>query len=130
MVLARRVLWFYLVMSVVFGGIYLFAPELMTRPMGIEPVAPEGFTDLRASYGGFQLGMAGFLGWCLRDPARIGAGLTAFAFLVAALAACRLFGLLVDGFTPTMTAATTFEAGLTAFTLFVRGRLGAQMASS
>jgi len=126
--LARKVLWFYIAMSVVFGSIYLLAPELMTRPMGIEPVAPEGFTDLRATYGGFQLGMAGFLWWCLRDSARYGVGLTAFAFLVAALATCRLVGLLLDGFTPTMAAAATFEAGLTAFTLFVRGRLGVEVA--
>jgi len=126
--LARKVLWFYVAMSVVFGGIYLLAPELMTRPMGIEPVSPAGFTDLRATYGGFQLGMAGFLWWCLRDPARYGAGLTAFAFLVAALATCRLVGLLVDGFTPAMAGATAFEAGLTGLTLFVRGRRGTGVA--
>jgi hypothetical protein len=128
MALARKTLWFYVWMSLVFGALYLVAPELIMRPLGVEPTAPAGLTDLRATYGGFQLGMGGFLWWCLRDPARYGAGLVAFAFLVAALAICRVIGLLVDGFTGPMAAAAVLEVGLTVFTLFVRGRLEAEPA--
>ena len=107
----------------VFGGLYLAAPTLMTRPLGIEPISASGFTDLRATYGGFQLAMAGFLIWCLRDADRVATGLVAFAFLVGGLAVCRSIGLLVDGMTAPMLAATVFEVGLTGFTLFVRARI-------
>jgi len=122
---ARKVLWFYFWMSVVFGAVYLVAPELMTKPLGIASIEAMGWTDLRATYGGFQLGMAGFLWWCLRDPLRTEAGLVAFACLVAALACGRLVGFALDGFTPAMLAAAVLEAGLTVFTLRVRGRLEA-----
>lgn len=120
---ARKVLWFYFWMSVVFGGVYLVAPELMTKPMGIASIEAMGWTDLRATYGGFQLGMAAFLLWCLQDTARTEAGLIAFACLVGALACGRVVGFMIDGFTPAMLAALVLEAGLAAFTLRVRGRI-------
>jgi hypothetical protein len=120
---ARKVLWFYFWMSLVFGGVYLVAPELMTRPLGIASIEAMGWTDLRATYGGFQLGMGAFLWWCLREPARTEAGLVAFVCLLTALACGRVVGFVLDGFTLAMFGAFVLEAGLTAFTLFVRGRL-------
>ena len=123
MELARKVLWFYVAMSLVFGGLYLLAPELMTKPLGIASIEAMGWTDLRATYGGFQLGMGAFLIWCLRDRARYGAGLVAFVCLVAALALGRVVGFVIDGFTPAMLAAGVLELGMTAFTLFVLRRL-------
>jgi hypothetical protein len=124
MALARGYLWFCVIMSVVFGGLYVVAPEAITEPMGIQAVTSAGSTDLRATYGGFQLAMAGFLLWCLRDPARIDAGLVAFAFLVGGLAVCRGVGLLIDGISSEMVGAMVMELGLAGFTLFVRARLG------
>ena len=53
MALVRKTLWFYVWMSLVFGALYLVAPELIMRPLGVEPTAPAGLTDLRATYGGF-----------------------------------------------------------------------------
>jgi len=123
MELARKVLWFYVAMSLVFGGLYLLAPELMTKPLGIASIEAMGWTDLRATYGGFQLGMGAFLIWCLRDRSRYGAGLVAFMCLVAALALGRVVGFVIDGFTPAMLAAGVLELGMTVFTLFVLRRL-------
>jgi len=123
--LARGYTWFLVIMSVVFGGLYLVAPGAIIAPMGIETTSAVGLTDIRATYGGFQLAMAGFLWWCLRDEARLATGLVAFAFLVGGLAACRITGLLLDGFTGEMAAAATLEVGLTLVTLFVRSRLEA-----
>jgi hypothetical protein len=123
MAFARKTLWFYFWMSLVFGGAYLVAPELLTKPLGIASIEAMGWTDLRATYAGFQLGMGGFLWWCLRDPSRTEAGLVAFACLVAALACGRVVGFIIDGFTTAMFAAFVLETGLTAFTLFVRNKI-------
>lgn len=120
---ARKVLWFYFWMSVVFGSVYLVAPELMTRPLGIASIEAMGWTDLRATYGGFQLGMGAFLWWCLQDPSRTEAGLIAFMCLVAALACGRVVGFIVDGFTMAMLGAFVLESGLAFFSFRVRGQV-------
>jgi hypothetical protein len=119
---ARAYLWFCFAASVVFGAAYLLAPEFMTSQMGIQPRTPAGLTDLRATYAGFQLGMAGFLWWCLRDASRYSAGLVAFACVVGGLGASRLIGLIVDGFSWEMVAATAIEAAMAGFALLTLAR--------
>jgi hypothetical protein len=121
--LARIYLWMGLVSSVVFGGAYLVAPEFVTQFSGIEHTSAAGLTDLRATYAGFQLGMAALLGWCLRDPTRYGAGLVAFACVVGGLGLTRLLGLVLDGPSLEMVIATLFEFAITGFALFTRARL-------
>jgi hypothetical protein len=121
--LARIYLWAGVVSSVVFGGAYLVAPEFVTRFSGIEHTSAAGLTDLRATYAGFQLGMAALLGWCLRDPARYAAGLVAFACVVGGLGLVRLLGLIVDGPSPEMVIATVIEFAITGLALFARARL-------
>jgi len=122
MALTRGFLWFCLVMSVVFGGIYLFDPSLMAGPMGIAATSPAGTNDLRATYGGFQLGMAAFLWWSLREPSRYGAGLVALAAVIGGLGVCRAIGLVVDGPSAGMAFATVFELGLAGVCLHLNAR--------
>ena len=50
------------------GGLaYLFAPEQLFLPLGISAGA-EGMVDLRATYGGSQIGTSLILCWCLWRP--------------------------------------------------------------
>jgi hypothetical protein len=121
--IARIYLWIALVASLVFGSVYLVAPGPVTRFAGIDHTTAAGLTDLRATYAGFQLGMAALLGWCLRDTSRYAAGLVAFACVVGALGLSRLLGLLVDGFSLEMALATGIEIAMTGFAIFALARL-------
>ena len=123
MTIARGYLWLCLVASVVFGGAYLVAPAFMTGQMGIQHATPAGLTDLRATYAGFQLGMAALLAWCLRRPSRYPAGLVAFACAVGGLGLSRLAGLIVDGFAVEMVIATGIEFAMAGFALFALARV-------
>jgi len=105
------------VMSVVFGVIYLVAPYSMTNPMGFGQLAPSALTDVRATYGGLQIGMGLFLFWCL-TPARMRAGLLFTLLSVGALAICRGIGLVIDGdVTSVLKGTIIFEGTLTLITL-------------
>jgi hypothetical protein len=122
--IARSYLWICLVASLVFGAAYLVAPAFMTGLMGIEHATPAGLTDLRATYAGFQLGMAALLAWCLRNPSRYPAGLVAFACAVGGIGLSRVIGLFVDGFAFEMAIATAIEFSMAGFALFALARCG------
>lgn len=122
MTLIRAFLWFNLVMSVFFGGLYLFDPSIMAEPMGVTSTSPAGTNDLRATYGGFQLGVGVFLWWCLRDASRHGAGLVGLAAVIGGLGACRAIGLAVDGVSGTMLGATLFELSWAGLCLYLYAR--------
>jgi hypothetical protein len=124
--IARTYLWICLVASVVFGAAYLFAPAFVVGQMGIEPATPAGLTDLRATYAGFQLGMAALLAWCLREPSRHVAGLVAFACVVAGVGLSRLFGLFSEGFSFEMAIAAGIEFAMTGVAIFALARVNAE----
>jgi hypothetical protein len=111
-----------LIASVIFGGLYLVAPSLVFGQTGIEPATAAGLTDLRATYAGFQLGMAGLLYWCLRDETRHAAALVAVACVVGGLALSRVLGLMLDGFSAEMAVAATLETALTGFAIHLLRR--------
>ena len=125
--IARAYLWICLIASVIFGAAYLFAPVLVTKQMGIEATTPAGLTDLRATYAGFQLGMAALLLWCLRDESRYGAGLVAFACVVGGIGLSRLFGLFSEGFSFEMAIAAGIEFAMTGVAIFALARVNAEI---
>lgn len=113
-------------MSVVFGAIYLFNPQSMTDPMGFGQLAPSAWTDVRATYGGFQLGMGLFLFWCL-DATRVRTGLLLTLLSVGFVAASRGIGLIIDhSMTPVLQGTIIFEATLTVISLILFLRTPAQ----
>jgi len=118
------------VSSVFFGGAYLVAPAPVMQLSGIAHTSAAGLTDLRATYAGFQLGMAALLLWCLRDPSRYGAGLVAFACVVGGLAITRLLGLLIDGLSVEMAVATTIELAIAGLAIFLRGAVERELVAS
>lgn len=85
------------IMSVVFGVIYLIAPSSMTDPMGFGILAPSALTDVRATYGGFQIGMGIFMLWCCIGSGRLYTAMFFALVSVAAIAISRAIGLAIDG---------------------------------
>lgn len=93
---ARIYLRFIGAMSLVFGAIYLLAPESMTDPTGFGALAPSALTDVRATYGGFQLGMGTFVLWAASDDRRVRLALVLVALSIGAVALSRATGLWLD----------------------------------
>jgi hypothetical protein len=77
----------------------------MAAYVAIELPEPSAVIDFRATYGGFELGLAAFLAWCLAAPdpsttpgaGRLRAGLLASALTIGGFGVTRLIGLAVDG---------------------------------
>jgi hypothetical protein len=97
MLLGRVLLWVAGVMFLGFGFGYLFAPASLAEPAGFSLLAPSALADVRATYGGFALGLAAFLIWSARVPQRMPAGLLALALIEAGVGLCRALGVLIEG---------------------------------
>jgi hypothetical protein len=121
---ARAYLYFVAAMGLFFGLWYVIAPTGMTDPTGFGPLAPNALTDVRATYGGFQIGLGLFTLWAAADPARVRMGLVLQAFTIGAIAACRLTGFAIDG-SPNgfLKSAIATEITFTAITLIALFRL-------
>ena len=79
-----------------FGVWFLIKPDALSG-VGIELTGSEARTDIRATYGGFELGVAVFLFWCAsrEDWHRI--GLIAATLFVAGFGVGRAVGILCEG---------------------------------
>ena len=84
-------------LTVAFGLAYLLSPGGMAGLAQIGTEAASARTDVRATYGGVQLGFGLYLLWASLSPARIPAALLAFGLLVGSVGGARLGGLLLDG---------------------------------
>jgi hypothetical protein len=79
-----------------FGAALLTVPSLL----GVVDLAPPSATaasDLRAVYGGIELGVGVFLGVCAGRPAWRTPGLAAMTLALGGAAVGRLLGLTLDG---------------------------------
>nr|WP_298111731.1 DUF4345 domain-containing protein [uncultured Pseudomonas sp.] len=97
MLLARVVLSLQLLAIAGLGLAYFIRPHEMTNLSGMLLMAPAAVTDVRAYYGGLQLGLAAFIGLCLARRELIAPALTLFTLLYSALALARIGGLWLDG---------------------------------
>jgi hypothetical protein len=79
----------------------LIAPAWLLSPMTVTATDPIGFSELRAMYGGLELGLAGFTGWCAATG-RVREGLLISIVTVGGLSVGRLIGVFVDGSTDPM----------------------------
>ena len=80
----------------VFGVMYLLSPMTLASKADISATA-SGMTDIRATYGGFQIGFALFLFWACTWENYIKPALIATLVIFASVGAARLFGVIVDG---------------------------------
>ena len=96
MTFGRIFLWIAAAMSLAAGGYYLVSPQAMATSAGFGDLPPGGMTDIRATYGGFQIGMGLFLVWAALDPTRIRGGLLLTLLAFGALATSRAIGVALD----------------------------------
>jgi Domain of unknown function (DUF4345) len=106
-----------------FGLAIVAAPEAVLAPVGISGTTA-GIIELRAFYGGLELGLAAFLFACAAKPAWREPGLWSVALGNGGIAAARLLGIGLTGeFTGFFAAALVWEIGFTvAALLALRGR--------
>ena len=75
-----------------FGVLFLARPEAMAKTVELQAPTPTAHTEIRAMYGGLELGIAAFLGYCALDPSRVALGLLASALLLGGIGTGRLIG--------------------------------------
>lgn len=80
-----------------FGIAFLFWPGPLAQLSGIALDAPSGFTDIRATYGGLEVGTGMFLIYCASAKYRIRIGLIACLFSLCGFGGARLLGIILDG---------------------------------
>ena len=91
----RGLLGFLAVFVVVAGIGCLLAPGSFAQQAGFS-LNSSALTEIRAFYGGLQLGIAGFLIWCLRDPGRTSTGLLLGGLAVGGAGLGRVVGMAID----------------------------------
>ncbi len=107
---------------VIFGAGYLLSPEGLMEATGLTG-SPAGVTDVRATYGGFQIGFGIFMILAASRPAFVGIALFATAIVVGSVGVGRGVGLVLDG-SPSATnvGALLFEIGIASLALWLHGR--------
>jgi hypothetical protein len=109
-VFPRVVLAAAAVLFAAFGLAFAVAPHRLAETVDITLPTNTATIDFVATYGGFEIGFAIFLFYCLMRPERVRVGLLASGWAVAGFAVTRAIGLLVvGGARPVMYGALAFE---------------------
>lgn len=110
------------VILTIFGLLYLVSPQTLTGIASIEATA-SGLTDIRATYGGFQIGFALFLFWSCRSERRLAGALMATGIVFCCVGLSRIYGIIVDGELSTFNLiGLAFEIALTVVCAFLYRR--------
>ncbi len=76
----------------------MFAPSLSAELMiGSIPTSPSAMIDMRATYGGFGLGIGVFFGVCARNMDLVFVGLGSSLAVLSGIVLGRIVGILLDG---------------------------------
>lgn len=122
--LARIFLRLMAAMSIVFGLLYVAMPGPMLDAAGFGAVLASGVTDVRATYGGMQIGVGVFMLWAAGAESRVRGGLLLVLFTVGAIGASRSIGIMLDGdFSDFHLVGLVTEVSLSIMTLIVMVRL-------
>lgn len=97
MTLARLLLLASAVIFIGVGAIFLFLPESFAHVLEITAPTAMARMDLRATYGGLELGFGIFLVICVVKRPWIRPGLVALALATGGFAFGRLVGLIAEG---------------------------------
>lgn len=94
--LAMIYLGYVVLMLLGFGLAFLLSPARMAGLVDIQAPTSSALSDIRALYGGLEIGLGLVVAWCMLDPARVRLGLGMAGVLFACVAAGRGFGMLLD----------------------------------
>ena len=94
---ARMLLFACALIFVVAGAAFLVAPEQFGKVIELSAPTAMARTDVRATYGGLELGIGIFLIICAARSEWIRAGLWALGLATGGFATGRLTGILVEG---------------------------------
>ena len=72
-----------------FGALYCVIPAQMADKVGVAMRTGAAIVDVQGIYGGLELGLGIFLGFCARDPERTRVGLLAASCALIAIALSR-----------------------------------------
>ena len=78
---------------------FLISPALLGGLVGLALQDANAFVEIRAFYGGLELGLAAFLAWASFRPVHARSALVLFAFAFGAAGAARVWGIAEFGFT-------------------------------
>ena len=94
----REKLFLYVVAGfyLLFAILYFVFPAALTEPMGLT-ASNAGLIDIRAVFGGVQLGLAIFLWWSTQADDRIYPGLLVTVLLTGGIALGRILGIILAG---------------------------------
>ena len=109
MTLARLSLGLTALVFAFFGVCFLLAPTSLMR-IGIWLTLPNSVAEIRAFYGGLEIGLAAFFFLALARPAWFVPALMLQALALGATAAARLIGIAGGGTTEVMLALAAAEA--------------------
>jgi len=93
----KGVLIFTAIIWLPYGLYCFFEPGSLAENAGVLATTPTGSTELRAMYGGLQIGIGSLAAAALWRPRLAVGALLAVAFLTAGLASTRLLGAWLDG---------------------------------
>lgn len=95
---ARLIVGFAALSFLGFGVAFLVAPDTLIASVDLSPTSPVGLTELRAFYGGLEIGLAVYLISCLLGDRRdLISGTSVTALSMGAVALARAWGMWVDG---------------------------------
>ena len=97
MIFSRTVLILAAPMFGLFGVWLMFAPEKLSEWVGIESQSPAAMTELRAFYGGLEVGLAVFFLIAGLRTRLVASGCLALAIAMLGIAVARVLGLVLDG---------------------------------
>ncbi len=108
-------LWINSVFFVVFGLSFMLAPSSSAELLiGSIPASPSAMIDMRATYGGFGLGIGVILGLCARNIDLVLVGLRSSLAIYSGIVLGRIVGIFLDG-----EPNNSIYAGLFAETVFL-----------
>lgn len=79
------------------GLVFLIAPMGPLGTLGVEEIAPEALTDIRAVYGGIELGIAAYLFSRLARIKDLHEPLLLVTLIFSGMVIARCYGMAVDG---------------------------------
>jgi hypothetical protein len=109
-----------------FGLLMLIAPAALLASIGIVLQSPEALSEIRAFYGGLEIGLGLALLFCLIQPGMLRQGLALSALCYGSVALCRAGAMLFDGSGGSfLYSALVLEATLCLASIWAMRRSGA-----